>query len=90
MRCRAWKTTAWSRHSLLLSQVSHPRIPQSITSVVSSKLSRSDLVQWGKVGKNIFFGRQKAFQSNSSGIYAIMSAQTKRFYAVDSRYIVLS
>jgi hypothetical protein len=45
--------------SLLLSNVSHQRIPQSITSAVSSKLSRSDFVQWGKVGNNIFLEGKK-------------------------------
>ena len=76
--------------SLLLSNVSPQRIPQSRTSAVSSKLSRSDFVQWGKVGHNIFLEGKIAFHSNSSCIHAIMSAQTKRFYAVDSRDIVLS
>ena len=38
-------------HSLLLSNAAHQRIPRSITSAVSSKLSRSDFVQLAKVGK---------------------------------------
>jgi hypothetical protein len=32
--------------------VAYLRIPRSLTSSVSSKLSRSDFVQWGKVGKS--------------------------------------
>ena len=35
-----------------LSNVAYLRIPRSLTSSVSSKLSRSDFVQWGKVGKS--------------------------------------
>jgi hypothetical protein len=36
--------------ALLLSNAAHQRIPRSITSSVSSKLSRSDFVQWGILG----------------------------------------
>jgi hypothetical protein len=41
----------WHVTSFLLSNVSHQRIPRSITSAASSKLSRSDFVQLAQVGK---------------------------------------
>jgi hypothetical protein len=34
-----------------LSNTAYQRIPRSMTSAVSSKLSRSDFVHWGKVGQ---------------------------------------
>src|SRR5438105_4073552 len=37
--------------SRILSNAAHQRIPSGITNAVSSKLSRSDFVQWRKVGK---------------------------------------
>jgi hypothetical protein len=47
--------TMCGRHatSLFLSNAAHQRIPRSLTSSVSSKLSRSDFVQLAKVGKEI-------------------------------------
>ena len=36
-----------------LSNAAYQRIPRSITSAVSSKLSRSDFVQLAKMGKNV-------------------------------------
>jgi hypothetical protein len=38
---------------LLLSNAAYQRIPRSMTSSVSSKLSRSGFVQLAKVGKNV-------------------------------------
>ena len=52
--------TVCRRHapSLLLSNAAHQRIPRSITSSVSSKLSRSDFVQLPKVGKEFLKDRR--------------------------------
>ena len=45
--------TVCDRHatSLFLSNAVYQRIPRSITDLVSSKLSRSDFVQWPFIGK---------------------------------------
>jgi hypothetical protein len=40
--------------SRVLSNAAYQRLPRSMTSAVSSKLSRSDFVQLVKVGKNLF------------------------------------
>jgi hypothetical protein len=47
----AMAACGWRTASRVLSNAAHQRIPSSMTRVISPKLSRSDFVQWGKLGK---------------------------------------